>query len=62
MPKASSAKYYQNNKKRLQKKTCERYQSFSKVGNKKKQNMFVNDRKIYQKMKNESLLGIEKVL
>ena len=40
----------------------ERYQSFPNVGNTKKQIMFVNDTKIYQKMKNESLLGIEKVL
>ena len=26
----SSAKYYQNNKEKLQKKACERYQSLSK--------------------------------
>ena len=30
MSKDSSAKCYQNNKERLQKKSCERYQSFSK--------------------------------
>ena len=30
MFKDSSAKYYQNNKERLQKKACERYQSLSK--------------------------------
>ena len=30
MSKYSSAKYYQNNKERLQKKACERYQSISK--------------------------------
>ena len=28
--KDSSAKYYQNNKERLQKKACERYQSLTK--------------------------------
>ena len=36
MSKDSSAKYYQNNKERLQKKARERYQSLSK-GEKEKQ-------------------------
>ena len=36
MSKDSSAKYYQNNKERLQKKACERYQSLSKGGKGKK--------------------------
>ena len=35
MSKDSSAKYYQNNKERLQKKVCERYPSFSKEEKKK---------------------------
>ena len=30
MPKDASANYHQNNKERLQKKTCGRYQSLSK--------------------------------
>ena len=32
MSKDSSAKYNQNNKEKLQKKACERYQSLSKEG------------------------------
>ena len=36
MSKALSAKYYQENKDRLQKKACERYQNLSKEENKKK--------------------------
>ena len=36
MSKNLSAKYYQENKERLQKKACERYQNFSKEENKKK--------------------------
>ena len=31
-----SAEYYQDNKEKLQKKVCERYQSFSKKDKKKK--------------------------
>ena len=34
--KDSSAKYYQNNKERLPKKACERYQSLTKKNNKNK--------------------------
>ena len=37
MCKDSSAKYYQNNQERLQKKFCERYQSLSKEEKEKKQ-------------------------
>ena len=37
MSKDSSAKYYQNNKKRLQKKVCERYQSLSEEEKEKRQ-------------------------
>ena len=36
MFKDSSAKYYQNNKERLQKKACKRYQSLSKEEKEKK--------------------------
>ena len=57
MSKNSSAKYHLNNKERLQKKSQERYQSFSKE-KKEKSNMIANDTKMYQKMKNKSLLSI----
>ena len=60
MPKELSAKYYQNNKERLQRKARERYQSLSKM--KKSNNTVVNDTKIYQKMKNKSLLSKKKIL
>ena len=51
MSKNLSAKYYQENKERLQKKSCERYQNLSK--HKKKatiDNMVMNITKISQKM------------
>ena len=60
--KDSSAKYYQNNKGRLQKKACEKYQGFSKEEKEKKQQCCCDDTKIHQKMKNKSLLSIEKML
>ena len=61
MSKDSSAKYYQNKKERLHKKACERYQSLSKEEKEKKgENTVVNNTKIYLKMKNKSLLRIEK--
>ena len=42
-----SAEYYQDNKEKLQKKVCERHQSFSKKDKKKKiKNMVMNDTKI----------------
>ena len=53
--KDSSAKYYQNNKERLQKKLMKGINVFLKSSN-----MVVSDTKIYQKMKNKSLLSIEK--
>ena len=37
MSKNSSAKHYQNNKERLQKRACERYESLSKEEKEKKQ-------------------------
>ena len=58
----SSAKYYQNNLERLQKKARERYQSLSKKEKEESNNMLLNDSKIYQEMKNKSLLSIERNL
>ena len=52
MSKNLSAKYCQVNK--------ERYQSLSKEEKEKSNNMAVNVTKIFQKMKNKSLLSIEK--
>ena len=47
-------------KKKKKKKTCERYQSLSKEEKEKKNNMVINNIKIYQKTKNKSLMSIEK--
>ena len=55
-----SAKYYQENKERLQNKACERYQNFSKKEKEKKQQYGLNVKIMSQKMKNESLLSTEK--
>ena len=60
MSKNSSTKYYQDNKKTLQKRDRERYQTLSKEEKEKNNNMAVNDTKISQKIKNKSLLSIEK--
>ena len=61
MSKNLSAKYYQENKERLQKKAHERYQNLSKEKKtKKSDNMVVSVTKICHKIKNKSLLGIEK--
>ena len=57
MPKTLSAKYYQENKERLQKMLVKDIQIFLKK--KKKQNIEVNVTKI-KKVKNKSLLSIEK--
>ena len=46
MPKNLSAKYYQENKERIQQKACERYQNLSKKKKKKSNNMVVNIAKI----------------
>ena len=59
MSKNLSAKYYQENKERLQKqKRACRYENLSKK--EKGDNMVMNVRKISQKMKNKPLLSIEK--
>ena len=62
MSKILSAKYYQENKERLQKKACERYKIFLREKKKKGNNMVINVTKISQKMKNKILLSIEKIL
>ena len=55
-----SAKYYQNDKKRLQKKLVKNITVFLKKKKKKSDSMVVNNTKISQKMKNKRLLRIEK--
>ena len=54
------AKYYQENKERLQKKLMKDIKIFLKKKKRKSNNMVVNVTKISQKMKNKSLLSIEK--
>ena len=60
MPKTSLAKYYQENKERLQKKARERFRNFFKGEKDKSNNMVMNVTKISQAMKNVSSVGIEK--
>ena len=58
-----SAKYYQENKERLQKKLRERYQNLSKEEKEKKQQYGCERYKnLSLLMKNKSLLSIEKKL
>ena len=57
--KTLSAKYYQENKERLQKKLLKDTKIFLKNKKKKSNNMVVNVTKISQKMKNKSFLSIE---
>ena len=60
MSKDSSANYCQNKKERLQKNFVKEIKVFLKKKNKKKNNKnIVNNTKIYQNMKNKSLLSIE---
>ena len=59
MSKTLPARYYQENKERLQKKARERHRNLPKE-EKKSNKMVVNVKKISQKMKNKSLLSIEK--
>ena len=61
MSKPLSAKYYQENKERLQKKLEKDIRIFIKNKKKKSKNMAVNVTKISQKIKNKSL-SIEKIL
>ena len=57
MYKNVSDKNYQENKDRLQKKLTK---DLSNEEKEKSDNIVVNNKKIYQKMKNKSLLSIEK--
>ena len=57
-----SAKYYQENKERLQKKLVKDIKIFLKEKNKKSNNIVVSDTKMYQIMKSESLLSMQKIL
>ena len=60
MSKTLSAKYYQQNKERLQKKLVKDIKIILKTKKKKSGNMVMNITKISQKTKNKSLLSIEK--
>ena len=66
MSKTLSAKYYQENKERLQKnnkkKLAKDMKIFLKKEKKKSKNIVVNVTKVSQKMKNKSLLNTEKIL
>ena len=62
MSKNLSARYYQENKERLQKKAHERYQNLSKEEKEKRGKMVMNVIKISQKMKKINWLGIEKYI
>ena len=54
MSKVSSAKYYQNNKERLQKSLAKISKSFREKERKTRDNMGVNDKNIFLKMKNKN--------
>ena len=60
MSKHISAKYYQHNKERLQKKLVKDIKMFLKKIKWKSNNMVINVTKISRKMKKKSLLSIEK--
>ena len=60
MSKNLSANYDKKNKERLQKKARARYQNLSKEEKEKSNNMVVDNTKIYHKIKNKSLLSIDK--
>ena len=60
MSKHVSAKYYQHNKERLQKKLVKDIKIFLKKKKWKSNNMVINVTKISRKMKKKSLLSIEK--
>ena len=57
-----SAKYYQNNKERLQKKLVNDIKESLSKEEKKSDNMVVSDTKIYQKLRNKNFLSIEKYI
>ena len=60
MSKHSSTKYYQENKQRLQKMLVKDIKIFLKQKKKRSNNIVENITKISQKMKNRTLLSIEK--
>ena len=62
MSKNVSATYYLENKEKLQKKLVKVIKIFLKAKKKKSNNMVMNVTKIYQKMKNKSLLSIGKII
>ena len=59
MSKFLTAKYYQENIERLEKKLAKDIKNLSKQEKEKKNNMVTNIRKISQKMKNKNFLSIE---
>ena len=58
MSKTLSAKYYQENNKEYKKKLAKHIKILLKKKKKKSSNMVVNITKIFQKMKNKSLLSL----
>ena len=60
MSKSLSAKYYHENKKNYKRNLVKDIKIILKKKKKKINNMVVNITKIFQKMKNKSLLSIEK--
>ena len=60
MSKDLSAKYYENNKERIQKKLVKDIKVFLRKIKKKSNNMVMNGTKIYLNMKKKSLLIITK--
>ena len=54
MSKDSSAKYYQNNKERLQKKSREKYRSLSEEEKTRRDNMAANNINISLKIKSKN--------
>ena len=52
--------YHENNKERQQKKLVKDIKVFLEIKKKKSNNMIMNNTKIYNKIKNRTLLSIEK--
>ena len=52
--------YYENNKERQQKKLVKDIKVFLEIKKKKSNNIIMNNTKIYNKIKNRTLLSIEK--
>ena len=62
MSKNSSAKYYQDNKKRLQKRLVKDIKIFLKMKNTESNKMDMKDVKIFLKVKNKNHLSIKQIL